>query len=235
MRSPLLAASVLALFAACVPIADPRCATMIIDWIDFVRLDGITYTAFWPDQGRPLTEADLGPVHARVRRKLSGNVCDPSYRSQDGDAAFLEAGTPVHAVKGYAPTFRLAARRGDRIVLYEVDTNPRATRGEDLLDIRGKVRAISVRSAEDGRTEIGRIDDPAKVSSLVALVLEAGVDQSVPPSPPSAEGRRYFVAFELADGTRTTRAFDAATGDLWRGIKAPPEFGAAIEEVGRVR
>ena len=38
------------------------------------------------------------------------------------------------------------------MTLFEADTNPLATTGEDLLDIRGKVTAIDILSEEDAKT-----------------------------------------------------------------------------------
>src|SRR5713226_9254649 len=95
-----------------------------IDWVNFVRFGGITYLVPSIASGRGLKDSDLGPVYATVNFKLDGNVHDPEYRAKDGDAALLDAGTPVYTVKGYKPTFRLAARQNNIIQLYEADTNP---------------------------------------------------------------------------------------------------------------
>ena len=81
----------------------------VIDWVDFIRFGGITYVVAPTKPGRMLTANDLGPVFATVRLKLDGNVQDPAYQSKDGDAAFLDAGTKIYTMKGYRPTFRLAA------------------------------------------------------------------------------------------------------------------------------
>src|SRR5436190_21911876 len=83
--------------------------TTQIDWVNFIQFGGITYLANALHVGRPLQTSDLAPEFAKVRFKLEGNVHDPLYRTQDGDAAILAAGTSVYMVKGYAPTFRLAA------------------------------------------------------------------------------------------------------------------------------
>lgn len=207
------------------PIASGSGGTAIIDWVDFVRFNGISYLAGYPAAGeRSLTGADLGEPFATVRFMLSENVRDPEYRIQDGDAAFLPAGTPVYAVKGYRPEFRLAARRDGRIVLYEADTNPNAKTGADLLDIDGKVRAIAVQSAQDG-SELARIDDPARIVDLVAMILAAPIDQRAFPG-----DARYIVVFQLNDGTSVRRAYFPTTGELARGIKAPDAFRAALEE-----
>ena len=204
--------------------ASSNTQTTVIDWVNFIRFGGITYLAAPTRAGRPLTEGDLGPVFATVTFKLAGNVQNPGYHSRDGDAAFLNAGTKVYRVKGYSPTFRLAARENNTVTLYEADTNPHARKGADLLDIGGKVQAIGIVGGQDGVTELGAIKDPKRVTELVTMVLEAPVDQTR-----QGGNRRYFLAFHLVDGTVVTRAYWLDTGELARGILLPKAFGLAIE------
>jgi hypothetical protein len=45
-------------------------------------------------------------------------VCDPAYRPKDGDAAFLDKGTPIYQVKGYPPSEKLAARFQGKLIAY---------------------------------------------------------------------------------------------------------------------
>ena len=197
---------------------------VVIDWVDFIRFGGITYVAASPKPGRPLAGSDLGPVFATVTFKLDGNVQDPGYQSKDGDAAFLDAGTKVYTVKGYRSTFRLAASENHALTLYEADTNPRARKGADLLDIGGKVQYIGIASEQDGVTELGAIKDPKQVNMLVTLVLEAPVDQNH-----QVGNKQYFITFHLVDATVVTRAYWLDTGVLARGILLPKAFGLAIK------
>lgn len=96
----------------------PTCNTSI-DWVNFIQIGSTQYVS-GPSSPTVLQEADLGAVYTHVKFKVSGNVCDPSYRLKDGDAAFLEPGTSVYQVNGHAPTEELAARFNGRILAYRV-------------------------------------------------------------------------------------------------------------------
>jgi hypothetical protein len=199
----------------------------LITWVDFVKHDGVTYIAHRPydQQGSRLSDSELGPVAFRTRFRVSGNVSDPHYTLKDGDAAYLPKATSVYSVVGFSPRFRLAAKRGGRIGLYEADTNPAARRGADLVDLRDKVTRIGVNSKQDGRTELGTISDAAAIAHLVDLVLAAEVDQH----PRDDQGPGYVVAFYLGDHEPVVRAYWLETGELSRGIMTPPAFGAALK------
>ncbi len=100
------------------------------------------------------------------------------------------------------------------MTLFEADTNPLATTGEDLLDIRGKVTAIDILSEEDAKTVLGTIDGERPVERFAELVLESPVDQEWW----DHDGPRYFLGFWLADGTSVVRSFWLESGELSRGI-----------------
>ena len=97
------------LTSACqLPGSQPTCNAMI-DWVNFVEVGSTQYVA-GPGSPGVLQENDLGPVYAYIKFKVSGNVCDANYRLKDGDAAFLEPGTPIYQVNGHPPSEQLAAR-----------------------------------------------------------------------------------------------------------------------------
>ena len=107
----------LLLTAACqLPGPTSGCNTQI-DWVNFIQVGSTQYVA-GPESSTLLQESDLGPVYAQVKFKVSGNVCDPGYRLKDGDAAFLEAGSPIFRVNGQPPEVQLAARFNGQIVIY---------------------------------------------------------------------------------------------------------------------
>jgi hypothetical protein len=108
------------LAAACqLPGASATCKTQI-DWIDFIQIGSMQYVA--TPQSPAVAEGDLGPVYAHIKFKVSGAICDPSYRLKDGDAAFLDPGTPVYQVTGRSPAEAVAARSGEGYALYKAVT-----------------------------------------------------------------------------------------------------------------
>ncbi len=112
---------VLLLTAACQLPGSPSGCNAQIDWVNFVQVGSTQFVA-GPQSSMFLQDGDLGPVYAHVKFKVSGSVCDPSYRLKDGDAAFLDPGTPIYQVDGQSPTVELAARFGGQIVAYTART-----------------------------------------------------------------------------------------------------------------
>lgn len=213
----------------------PNC-TSIIDYSDFVRSDGIFYSAasFFPTLGRPIASAELGAERFRVKNTFSQTNCDPFRRPVDGDAAYVATGEPVFAVTGYAPTFRLAARHNGQLVLYEAESNPAAVRGGDLLDIEGKVKSIALLDEKTGRTAASRLTDGARVRDLVSMIVRASIDQTYQPSPSGTEADFVQLAFELNDGTIAVRGYDRIAGVLGRGIRTGPALTQVVDELLRI-
>ena len=208
--------------------ARPRDHTIL--WVPLMQFGGIQYVRAWRFAGEEIREGerdlraeDLGPEFYRVAFRGAG-YAGPNYRIQDGDATFLNPGTQVYAVKGYAPEFRLGTLEEGKATLYEADTNLFAKTGGDLLDIRGKVTAIDILNDDHPMTVAGTIDDEQTIEQLVETVLAAPVNQRSR----DHDGPRYFLGIRLADGTSVVRAFWLETGELSRGIMAGSEVVSMV-------
>jgi hypothetical protein len=197
------------------------------DRIDFIHVGAVTYynyASLGLAGGRPLGEHDLGHQVAVVRCQLADHNIDGPSEPMDGDAAFLVKGTALHAVNGYRPTFRLAARRDGKLVVFEAADNPRARTWADLLDIAGRVRSIRITGPDEVGRPAGTITEPGRVARLIQLLVRspAGVDGQC------REARPYFLAFELADGTASVRGYTLADRRLDCRAPLPEAFGAGI-------
>ena len=216
---------------------DARPQPHTISWVPMVKFNGIHYLRRWNQVGKftradisDLTREHLGSELYRVAFRGDG-YAGPWYRYQDGDATFLNPGTPVYAVKGYSPKFRLATLEQGRPTLYEADTNPLAKTGGDLLDIRGKVAAIDILEDDDENTLLTTIDDRPTVARFIELVLEAPVNQN----DRDRRGPRYYLRFRLTDGTSVVRVFRPETGELSRGVMTDPEAASIVSDALRNR
>lgn len=157
----------LALFAAllantsCVSFATLKgnCGYAEIDRADALMWQDIyfdrTETAM-PESGELRTLAQ--PI-GEVRYKLDGQAC-ADHRWANGDASFLEAGTPIYALADYKPTFRVVA--GGKV--YQALVNPHARTIGDLYDIEGKVAEVSFK---EGRIVL----DPEEERTFMSLYL----------------------------------------------------------------
>ena len=211
---------------------DARPKGHAISWVPMVKFDGIRYVRRWDLVGKmtradpsDLTTEHLGPELYRIAFRGDG-YAGSGYRYQDGDATFLNPGTPVYAVEGYSSKFRLATLEQGRPTLYEADTNPQARTGEDLLDIRGKVTAIDIAEDDDENALLATIDDGPAIARFVDMVLEASVNQNGR----DRRGLRYFLRFRLADGTSVVRVFRPETGEISRGIMTDTEAASIVAD-----
>lgn len=219
--------------SASTPSSDPcpTAAAPATDYVPFVQFEGRQYlevdTA--PDEEQ-LAAEDLGHEVGGTRCMLQDRSVDIGRGLQDGDAAFLPSGTPLHAVAGFDVRFRLAARNGGEVLLFEVHRPPGARNGRDFLDIEGRVESITINADRgDGEDAIARITDAPEVDRLVRLVLEAPVDTDASPSDMGAT-RRYFLEFELTRTPAVSRVLYVEDHLLAPSIRVPDDFTAAIVE-----
>lgn len=229
-RIMLVLLAALVLVVAC----GPASASSAGSGPNIVQLNGMVYqTRFqFINAGRPLTAADLGPVHATVRYRIEGQVPPYDFRFNGRRAAKsyatpLAVGTALYTVNGYAPTFRLVAEHQGQLVLFEAVYSPHADRGADLFDIAGKVQSISVHDTTIGMPQIAMVDDPHQVATLVDLIGQAQKFDALPPFAP-----QYFVlVFHLHDGTVVERVYNFAIGGLSIDLELPRQFQSIMQQI----
>lgn len=196
-----------------------------IDWVDFVKLGGIQYmrTDYSIDADK------LGPQISEVKFKISDNVNNPDYIVKDGDAAYLEKGTPIYNINNYKSSFRIAIKATNEIIVYQVFDNPSAKKGSDIADISNKVDYIEINS-KSNEEEIAAITDVDKINEMVDMVLKAPVDLSTS----KQMGERYLISFHLKDGSEFKGTYWLESGQLSyvsTRFLLPVEFKIAVKEV----
>lgn len=196
-----------------------------IDWVDFIVLNDIHYIGNYHRDNK-LHSEDIQETIGEVKFNVAKNIKVTNYKVKNGDSAYLDKGTKIYRIKGYKPEFRIAVNVEDEWRIYEADTNPKAKKGEDLVDIQNKVKYISINSETDGVTELGSIIEKTKVENMVGMVLAASVNQEFRGN----DGQRYFISFHMFDGTDVTRCYWIKSGELARGILLPDDFSNEIKK-----
>ena len=229
---------------------DPAQRKMLIDRftqaidepIDFIRFNGAVYlsTAYFAEDIPPapapaLGPEDLGPaVDQVVTNWVDENdeilyPNEPCYwDTSDGTAPRLAPGDDIYAVRGYATTFRLAARHQGELVSYQIWCNDEAQVGADLFDIYDRVNRISVTADLSESSGFAVIEDRATVARLVDMLLAGRV---IPEELSSMAPVTHQLIFHLDDGS-TFRA-SAAPGELLWGLGAVTVPAAFTETLDR--
>ena len=205
--------------------AGPAAASTILDYITF---DGIDYIRWAEEPGRALTRDDLGMEFAVIECSFGEDLRGCPF-GVDASAAFLPAGTRIHAVRGHATSFRLAALWKDRIFLYQAWRNPRAKTGGDLWALAGKVRRIEVQLGQPvgdtARMPIA-IEQPDSLGSVLAIIARAPTRREQP----HAYGEPcYWLTFWLTDGTTFERPYYPEDGELMGGVTAGADLRGILE------
>jgi hypothetical protein len=194
--------------------------------------------------GRRLGEGDLGPLFAEVNPEATKESTNLTTTSSSATPDVV----PVYAVKGYDTSFRLAACMGDRLIMFEALSNPKASEASELLDIDGKVSRIDVThwfAAKDQDLVYGSIEDPQKVGRIVQELMDAPLKPTSSLHLTSGDQSNLFlIVFHLEDGTVVARDYRTDTGRLstlasgaeafglerTSGVVTPLAFRGAIEE-----
>jgi len=142
------------------------------------------------------------------------------------DAEGFEAGTPVYTLDDYAPSFRLAVKQDSEILIFQAHLNPHASKAEELMDIGGRVKRISVDNP-DKYQEIASITDQEQIDKLVGLFLEAPYNNEVLMNPGT---KAVTIRFYLVDGTETGGFLWLDSGVYGSFIQLPEEFCTAIRD-----
>ena len=94
--------------------------------------------------------------------KMADSACS-NHQMENGDATFLEEGTPIYEFKGYPSDLMVIAK--DKV--YVVDMNIKAKTAAELVPMRNLIKNIHIESTEDGE-RIHTFSQPSKTKFLDA-------------------------------------------------------------------
>ena len=172
----------------------------VIDWVDFVKVNGKEYDAVY-------TAIVADPVYVEkkigeVTFKVADNVSNPSYKIKDGDAAFWEKGTEIFRVKDREDLIAIKDENeinGYRIYHARAEDDAFNFHFQDInLDTVSKVELY------EGYTKptlLNTIDNQEKINDVLRLLKESEVSSSFSPNTSSGDPKNYSIVFHYGHYT----------------------------------
>lgn len=190
-----------------------------VSWIDVLHVDGRTYERVdvVPPHESSIDRSQLAEQLGTIRCTTADDVHDSGYDLRDGEATFLERGTPVYAIADADVSFRVAAVDAGEPVAYE-HRDLSGTSGADLLPFPAEdVATVTFLSDIDGRTVLGQLTEPDTVLAFVEELQAAPIGDR----PDLGEEPRVFVALEFVDQPPVTVVTYPAHGITTAGLRLP--------------
>lgn len=203
--------------------SEKMCPDAEIEWIDMIMIQGIKYEHHYQNtvaENHPIT-IEKGREIGKVTYKMADNACT-DHKTKNGDAAFLEVGTPIFEVEGYPTTFLIVA--DDRA--YVAESNSKAKTAHDFYPLDGLVKKIYIESTEDG-SRIYTFSQPSLEQFLVAWSQLEVKNPQLLINEGKLDGNRVFLEIELNNGVAYRMLYWADTNTFHNGVIG----NEAIQEV----
>ncbi|MED3553269.1 hypothetical protein [Cytobacillus praedii] len=171
----------------------------VIDWVDFIKLDGQTYDGVY--SGVLADQNLVNKMIGTVQFKVADNVKNSNYKIKNGDAAFHEKGTQIFNIKGH-PNL-IAVKSESSINGYQVYYS------RDKIDYKWhfkdmpteKVKKIEVYQAytSEGNKLISEITQVEEVKSLLHLLVNSKENPTFEPNTEKGDPTYYEMIFYTED------------------------------------
>ncbi|MUV37679.1 hypothetical protein JNUCC1_01485 [Lentibacillus sp. JNUCC-1] len=198
MRLWVLMFAALAFITAGCDAQQPTEEHVIIDWVDFVKLNDVQYEA---SHTSVITDPSfVGEKIGDVTFNVDDNISNTRYTIKNGDAAYLEKGTLVYQVNdmpGYAAVPDEYEISGYRLYSGgEAGENDMPQHFSDLT--AESVKKIEVYMIEGKPKLVNTLSEEAGVSKFMSL-LDSGESGSYTPDTSSGDPDRFALVFDYGE------------------------------------
>ncbi|PGM57353.1 hypothetical protein [Bacillus sp. AFS053548] len=170
----------------------PSESQSIIDWVDFVRVNGVEYNGI--QSGILANEEFIDEKVGEVKFRVADHVTNPNYKIKDGDAAFHEKGTAIYSIKGNPELIALkekTAINGYRIYFAKGTTDYKWYFKDVPIE---KVDLIEIyQSFSPGAKKISEIKDKEKIVNFLAILKNSKEDSNFQPNNDHTDSTRYEI------------------------------------------
>ncbi|WP_138420387.1 hypothetical protein [Aquibacillus sediminis] len=184
-------------------------AHTIIDWVDFVKINGKQYESVY--SAIIADPTFIGEEISEVAFHISDNVSNPGYQIKDGDAAFLDEGTKLHAVQNKPDM--LAVKNNNTINGYRLyQTGNQSNWHYQDLDKRA-INKIEMYTSSPPPQRLNKIENPSEIEKILTILDQRETKPSFRPSIENGDPDRYTVVFytDQVIAQQYTLSYDGGT------------------------
>lgn len=171
----------------------------IIEWVDFIKLDGKEYNGI--HSGVLADDLYVGEKIGTVKFKVAGNVTNPSYKIKNGDAAFHEKGTEIFQIQDQPHLIAVKdayAINGYRVYFSRDDVEYQWHFKDMPIE---KVKIIEIYQADPPEDDklISKLTKSEEINSFLQLLLDSEENPNLQPNTNRADPIYYEMIFYTED------------------------------------
>ncbi len=171
----------------------------IIEWVDFIVLDGKEYNGI--HSGVLADKHYVGEKIGTVKFKVADNVTNHRYKIRNGDAAFHKKGTEIFEIKDHP--YLIAVKNTDSINGYSVyfsrDDIEYQWHFKDMPIEKVKLIEIYQANPPEGNKMISELTKNEEVKSFLQLLVNSEENPSFQPNTEKANPIFYEMIFYTED------------------------------------
>jgi len=170
----------------------------IIDWVDFLKLNGISYTGQW---SAVVTDpAQIGGEIGKVKFNVADNVHHSGYKTKEGDAAFLPKGTVVYEVNGYPDRSFVAVKDSEAYNGYRLYADDRKIR-ELAASLEPDERKVSSARLYEGYTDFKLLMElkASRAALFVSMLKRSEEREDYTPAVTNGDPKAYRIVLDTGD------------------------------------
>ncbi|MGG0664557.1 hypothetical protein ABE042_10665 [Viridibacillus arvi] len=201
------------------------CPDAVIEWIDIVMINDIKYQHHFTEPSDEVTTISIenGQELGKVTYKMADSACS-NHKMKNGDATFLEEGTPIYGIKGYSTSLVVVAN--DRV--FVADTNIKAKTAGELQPMGELVKNIYFESTQDG-SRVHTFSQASKKRFLDAWPELKLNDIQTLNKDGKMDGNPIFMEIELKNGVTFREVYWANFNIFSNGVIGNEELKEVID------
>ncbi|GGA48081.1 hypothetical protein [Psychrobacillus lasiicapitis] len=178
------------LFLLCIMLLVACGSQTIIEWVDFVKINGkqydAVYTAVISDS------VNIGEKVGEVKFRVADNVSNPSYRIKEGDAAYWEKGTEIYSVKDRERLIAIPdASEINGYRIYKTDENNLNYHYKDIA--LETINKVEIYEGDYEQQLAHTIVNEQEVAEIIAILNDGETNPSFNPNTAYGDPTRFQV------------------------------------------